>query len=214
MDKRLPRSPRLPRNDVRETNRKGVLQVRGVLVEADALLRLRHACDPTSCIGHCCCQEYEVCFTRAEAARAVGLMPASREFASHLAEGEDFENPFEPVGGGLLAIDATEDGACAFAFRDRAGAMWCSMHAAALKLGLSPWDVKAQVCMLWPLALSEGAPPVLGVQEDAFRFPCNQRTRRRKGLAPGVAECVSRGMGADFLEQLEQRIREWNRERS
>ena len=191
--------------DVNDTT---AVRVKGIEVDVDALLRVRHTCDPVRCKNtQCCCQAYEVCFTEEEMERAVGLMPQCSAFAPHLAEGEEFESPFEETEDGLLALDAQEDGACAFAYRDEAGVMWCAMHSAALSLGLSPWEVKAQVCMLWPLALSEGERPVLGVQEGIEDFPCNQLLPKPlPALHSGVADCILRAFGSDFLCALQEHI--------
>lgn len=184
------------------------LQVGRFRVDVDALLRLRHHCDPALCrASGCCCRSYEVCFTRTEMERAVGLMPDCRVFAPHLAPGEELENPFEALGGHRFAVDVQDDDACAFAFRDRGGAMWCAMHAAALRLDLDPWAVKAQPCLLWPLALSEDKVPVLTVQDDALVYSCNRRRHRARSLHAGVADCVAGALGKPILEKLEQAIR-------
>jgi hypothetical protein len=184
------------------------VEIDGIQVDVEGLLRLRHACDPLLCkTEKCCCRHYEVTFTRREMTRAISLMPQCRTFARHLRAGGDLENPFEPSGDGLYVVDEREDGACAFAFSDATGAMWCSIHAAALKLGLDPWKWKSQVCIIWPLGISEGRPPLLGVQEGVFQFPCNKKPRRRlKHLDPGVSACIARVLGSGFLKQLEDRI--------
>ncbi len=127
-----------------------------------------------------------------------------REFAPHLRPGAPLENPFDHTDANEYTVDEQEDGACAFAFTDARNRTWCSIHAAALKLGLDPADHKAIPCMLWPLALSEDAHPVLGVHDEAFRFPCNTRPRRPlKRLDPGIAACVRAALGAGMLQHIE-----------
>lgn len=192
-----------------KTRANWTIEIDGIQVDVEGLLRLRHACDPLLCkADKCCCRHYEVTFTRREMTRAIGLMPHCQRFARHLRAGGDFANPFEPSGDGLYVVDEQEDGACAFAFTNASGAMWCSIHAAALDLGLDPWKWKSQVCIIWPLGISEGRPALLGVQEGVFQFPCNKRTRRRrKRLDTGVASCIARVLGDEFLKRLEDRIK-------
>jgi len=187
-----------------------MVEIDGIRVDVAALLRIRHACDPHLCkAGQCCCRHYEISFTGRELARAVGLMPQCRNYAPHLQEGAEFDNPFEKAERNLWTADEQEDGTCAFAFTDTDGATWCSLHAAALDLGLSPWKVKPEPCMLWPLALSDDRPRVLGLHDDLLRFPCNKRRRGTpKTLDHGIAECIERVLGATFLENLQAHIRQ------
>ncbi len=180
-----------------------MLKIGKISLDIEALLRIAHHCDPHLCRGgSSCCKAYEVCFTQGEMERSAGLLPHCARFAPHLAPGGEFENPFEAMAGRRYAIDAQEDGACAFAFDDQQGVTWCSIHAAALELGLSPWRVKAQPCLLWPLALSEGPNPVLTLQDDTFDFPCNKPRHRKQTLDPGIAGCIARGLSPRFLETL------------
>lgn len=185
--------------------RKPSLQPIGdMLVDLDGIRRIRHHCDPELCKGtRNCCRYYAITFTYRELRRAVGLMPYCRELAPHLAEGQPLENPFEHTGPGEYTVDEQDNGACAFAFTDARNRTWCSIHAAALRLGLDPAEHKAVPCMLWPLALTEDEEPVLGVHDDAFQFPCNTRPRRPlKQLDPGIASCIRAAFGDAFLEQV------------
>lgn len=185
------------------------VRVDGILVDLPALLKLKHYCDPMLCRNkRYCCASYEITLDRADMNRAVGLMPDAAAFAPEVGEGGEFENPFERVEPGRWAIDCEEDsGACAFSFRDKKGCGWCSLHAAALQHGLDPYQQKPKVCTMWPLALSEGDPPVLSIQDDVYEFPCAWKRRgTRKGLYPDIAENVKALFGEAFLEKLNQEI--------
>ena len=184
------------------------IEIRGIRVQAEALLRLKHRCDPALCKGgRCCCRFYEVTFTRKEVARVVGLMPHCTRYAPELAPGRAFDNPFDKAEGNLFVIDERQDGTCAFAYTNRKGHTLCSIHSAALDLGLDPYKTKAAACVIWPLALSEDKPPILSVQDDIYRFPCN--TKRRAGakrLDAGVAEAIASLFGPAFLHELQDAI--------
>lgn len=188
----------------------GHVWVEGILVDLPALLQLKHYCDPMLCRNkRYCCASYEITLDKADMGRAVGLMPEAAEFAPAVGEDAEFENPFEKVEPGRWAIDCHEEsGACAFSFRDEKGCGWCSLHAAALKLGLDPYKEKPEVCTMWPLALSEGKPPVLSIQDDVLDFPCAWKRRGTpKKLYPDIAENVKAIFGAAFLDALNVAIK-------
>jgi hypothetical protein len=185
-----------------------MIEIDGIRIDVDALLSLNHACDPGKCrYSGSCCRVYEICTTRKEMSRAIGMMPDAARYATHLDEDGELANPFEPTGDGLYAIEAQEDGACTFAFR-KGNKLLCSIHAAALDLGLNPYRTKPSSCTLWPLALSEGTRPVLSVQEDVLRFPCNSAPRSsNRSLDQGVREIVQQVFGDAFLRRLEDHLR-------
>ena len=92
---------------------------------------------------------------------------------------------------------------CVFAYKGPQGGLWCSLHSAALAHGLAPETVKPLTCALWPLALSDDEdPPVLTLQPEATRFPCNV-ARVGEGLDNGVAEIIERCFGVRFLRDIE-----------
>lgn len=187
----------------------GFIEIDGILVDVPALMKLKHYCDPMLCRHKkYCCAQYEITLDRNDMKRAVGLMPDAAEFAPAVGEGGEFENPFDKVEPGRWAIDChDESGSCAFSFRDSKGCGWCSLHAAALKLELDPYAQKPEVCTLWPLALSEGDPPVLSVQDDVYTFPCAwKRGGRPRKLYPDIAANVEAIYGAPFREKLEAAI--------
>jgi hypothetical protein len=191
-----------------ETSHARRVEIQGIRVEVDALLKLSHHCDPALCKhSGCCCRFYEVTFTRREVSRIAGMMPHCARYAPKLKPGNEFEHPFEKAEGNLYVVDECEDGACAFSYRDRKGRTLCSIHTAALDLSLDPYKIKADACVIWPLALSEDTSPILSVQEDIYHFPCNKRRRAgAKRLDPGVADAIRHIFGAAFLAELERAI--------
>jgi hypothetical protein len=186
-----------------------MILIDGILVDVKALLRLKHYCDPMLCRnGRYCCAQYEITVDKADIKRAVGLMPDAAKFAPEVGEGGEFENPFERVEPGRWAIDCHEEsGACAFSFKDKKGRGWCSLHAAALKHDLDPYQQKPSVCTMWPLALAEGEPPILTLQDDIYEFPCAwKRGGRPKKLYPDIADNVRATFGEAFLAKLNDAI--------
>ena len=167
-----------------------LVKIQKLSVDLPALLRLHHEYNPAACSAiNCCCGSYEVTVAKSELRRITGMIPESSRFARQLRDADgEYENPFERVERGIYALDTDEHGRCIFAYRDPEGAIRCSIHSAALKLGLEPYTTKPFVCTLWPLALTEDDPPVLTVQEDAYRFPCNRELGApAQALAPEVA---------------------------
>ena len=180
------------------------VQVRNVRVDVDALRALAHRCDPMKCIGRerGCCATYEVYVDRGEIGTIVGTLPETARHAKGLRQGGEFIDPFEETEGGSC-LATHEDGLCVFAYKDRRGATLCSLHTAALEMGLPPAQVKPKACALWPLYLVEGDEPLLTVQPDALDFPCNRRRRKGvNGLHGGVQEIIAAVFGKGFLNEL------------
>ena len=180
--------------------------IEGVRVDIQALCRLRHACDPNLCRHtRCCCKSYEVLVDRNEASTVVGVLPHAARHAPRLRDGATFHDPFDTTEGGLC-LATTANGRCVFAFNTKQG-LRCSLHAAALELGLPPAAVKPKACSLWPLFFDESDPPLLTVQEDALDFPCNRHNSAATSLHPGVEEIIQTVFGASFLDALRQGLR-------
>jgi hypothetical protein len=186
-------------------------RIDGVIVELDAVAELSHACDPGVCAGHrSCCAEYEVRVTREEVSRIAGLMPGASRYARQLEVDGELDNVFDGLEHGICALETDEEGVCCFAYKGSGGAFLCSLHSAAIDLGLDPYEAKPEACTLWPLALVETAPPVLSVQPDAYRFPCNHRRDGAvRALDPGVRRIVEVLFGAEFAGRLQEAVREW-----
>lgn len=150
-----------------------------------------------------CCKTYEVPVDRREQAAIVGAMPYAARYARLYEDGELID-PFDESSDGHPCLNTHEDGMCVFAWRRRDGAVLCSLHSAALDLGLPPAAVKPKACVLWPLLLQETDPPLLTVQDGVAQFRCNALRRRfDQPLDPGVAGIVRAVFGPEFLAQLE-----------
>ena len=172
-------------------------------VDLRALLSLRHRFDPDACKARgCCCASYEITLRRHEMERVAGYLPLAVRHQHALAG----TNPFDPSGDGEWALDTDEDGRCVFAFVDGDGHTWCSIHRAAMELGLNPYRAKPRSCALWPLALSEDSPPLLTVMEDAWDFPCNSRRAAATELDPGVADTLEQVFGLAFLRRVQDAV--------
>jgi hypothetical protein len=135
--------------------------------------------------------------------RLVGLLPGAARFAPWLNGPVGLENPFEPLGGGLWAIDTDEEGLCVLAYRDGSGATRCSLHSAAVSAGLEPLTHKPASCALWPVAVGEGDPPVVTVADDAGQMPCC-RVRRspQTALEAGVEGVLLVQFGRGVVEGI------------
>jgi len=179
--------------------------VRGVRIDVQALRVLAHVCDPLNCRHRkSCCETYEVLVDNDEISTIVGTMPDAAEYAKTLREDDEFIDPFDETDNQQTCLNTDEDGLCVFAYRDRAGSTWCSLHSAALELGLPPAKVKPKACALWPLFLHETEPPLLTVQNDATTFACNSlRQDRADSLHPGVADIIRAVFDQEFLEEVE-----------
>ncbi len=182
--------------------------VQGVHVDIHALRVLAHDCVPSNCsVRRNCCKTYEVLVDPDEISAMVGAMPDAARYARGLYEDGVPIDPVEDAEQGQTCLATDEDGLCVFAYRNRDGDTLCSLHSAALDLGLPPIKVKPKACVLWPLFLHETDPPLLSVQSDATMFACNRlRTKAGKRLDKGVADIVRAVFGEGFLTELESLI--------
>jgi len=186
-----------------------LILIEGIRVDLDALAAIAHACIPERCRNRrSCCACYEVCVGKGEMSRIVGCLPQAVAYAPGLRDGNSYADPFEDADGGRqMALATDEDGACVFTYKGPRGETLCALHSAALDLGIKPFHVKPQSCWLWPLALTESKPVVLGVQQDAFSFPCNRRrSRASRRLHRGIAEIVGAVFGEEFLGRVNERL--------
>ena len=185
-------------------NRHGHIIIENMRIDVEALQALAHRCEPLKCIGRArgCCETYEVVVGRREQGTIVGALAEASRFASGLKADGKYLDPFEETEGGSC-LNTDEDGRCVFAYEDARGATLCSLHSAALELGLPPAQVKPRACALWPLALVEGDPPLLTVQEGVLDFPCNRRRRNgAAGLNGDIAEIIEAVFGRELLTEL------------
>ncbi len=178
-------------HDNRRRTRQPQRQRCSVEVDVGSLLMLENACSGCARGEKCCCSSYEVCATTAEVKRIIRVLPEAAKFCPHLLTAGGYDNVFEEEEPGLFSIDTTEDGLCVFAYWDR-GRTRCSLHTAAMTLGLPLEEVKPKVCILWPMHFSDGD-EVLSMISDAFLFKCNIRK-----------DPASRTLSSGFVEALER----------
>ncbi len=136
-------------------------------------------------------------------ARIIGVLPDAAKYRRDLVSGDGYDNVFEKLGSNQYCLDTDEDGLCVFAYV-KDNKILCSLHSAALDLGIPVEQVKPAPCLLWPLALSEGKQKVLSVHDDVYEFACNSRKKTRsKRLRPPIAQIVESVFGVDFREQFD-----------
>lgn len=176
--------------------------VGGILVDAAALRSIRHCCLPEICRGAPnCCSRFTIHIDAAELETIVGFLPLVETYKPSIGDGESYDNVFEEDEDGGFVIDADEDERCVFAYAARQGETLCSLHSAAVDLGMEPLDVKPKCCSLWPLALSSGPRPVLSINQLALAFPCN-RKKAGDDIDGGIQETIRIFFGSSFLENL------------
>lgn len=187
------------------THKDKPIRIDGVKVDGYRLERIAHRHEAGRCTAStCCCRCYEVEVSEEEIVRVIGLMEEAAWWAPHLKAGGELINPFEEDDESAgYVLESGADGRCVFAYESGAGAMLCSLHSAALELGVDPYGLKPRSCVLWPLALSEERTPTLTVQAGAFEFPCNRRRRPRPDgrLDVGIEHIIESVFGAVFLER-------------
>ncbi len=175
------------------------------LVDLDALARLSHSCDPSKCVGDkSCCATYDVPATEDECDRMTGMLPLAARYQPTLRDGDGFVETFDEDEEISLATD--EDGRCVFAFRGKDKGERCSLHAAALDVGVDPYRSKPMPCALWPLALTDDDVPVLTVMAGVGGFPCNRGRPRRASLHPGVADILATCFGPTFRDAVVEAV--------
>lgn len=177
-----------------------------VEVDVESLLSLENRCNGCARGERCCCSSYEVCVSTAELKRIIKVLPEAARFCPHLLATRGYDNVFEEEEPGLFSIDTTEDGLCLFAYRSH-HRTHCSLHTAAVMLGLPLEQVKPKVCLLWPMHFSEGE-EVLAMISDGFLFKCNARKAPgSRSLSPGFVEAIElvygEGCGAQVKHAAE-----------
>lgn len=105
--------------------------------------------------GARCCRSFEVHVSEAERERIEERLD---EISLHapwllLADGS-YDDVFEDVDDGRLAIVHRESGGCPFLFRNEHGWELCAIHATALAAGDDPIGLKPRECSTWPLAIT------------------------------------------------------------
>ncbi len=182
--------------------------INGIKVDLESLVSISHMCDPRSCVGKdSCCAHYEICLERGEVGKVIRHMPEAAKYAPHLKESDSYKNVFEEIEDNLVTIDTDGDDRCFFAWRNHKGETLCSLHSQAIESGLSFYGAKPNACCLWPLAICDGRPMILSVQDDAFKFVCNRKRRsKRVSLDRGIASIIKNVYGENVLRGINQAL--------
>lgn len=177
-----------------------------VQVDLATILSIDHACQGCARVATCCCARYEVCVETAELKGIIQVLPEAAKLCPHLKTAQGYDNVFEEVEKGLYAIDTNEKGLCVFAYMS-GHTIRCSLHTAALTLGLPLVKAKPKACLLWPLSSSDGD-EILSLSSDALAFRCNSLRRNpSRRLSPALSETIGLIYGKDFRTQLEKKAR-------
>jgi Fe-S-cluster containining protein len=106
------------------------------------------------------------------------------------------EEPFvDVVRTGTTDLDVDNSGCI---FLNHEGDRGCGLHAAALKHGFDPAEIKPSVCRLYPLSVDEGR---LGLSPDFDRYSCaNSGTSTLYGVQRGA---LSEMFGEDLIRILD-----------
>ena len=182
--------------------------IENVKVDLKSLISIRHKCDPGLCRGKTsCCAEYEVCMEKKEVDKIISYTPGAAEFSPQLIVDGSYRNIFEDTDDSLVSIDTDDDNQCLFAWRNNKGDILCSLHSHAIKNNLSFYDTKPESCTLWPLAIYDGSPEILTVQDDAFDFDCNEKQNPKKAeLDTEISSIIKNVYGEKMLAGINRAI--------
>lgn len=172
------------------------------------IVQLEHNCDLCQTGTKCCCSSFDVCISEKEVEQIVGILPQVSKYAPHLVGDDgDFENVFDEEPDGLFSIDTHEDNLCVFAYH-RKGQTLCSLHSVALDMKIPIQKVKPLVCMLWPLAISDGPNPSIDVDSYAYDFHCNHKQPPKSAkLSESIRETVEMIWGEDLVQRIERKMK-------
>lgn len=177
--------------------------VEGIHINVPALMSIRHSCQPAVCKGKpTCCSRFQIHVDEKELETIVGFLPLVEKYTSSIGGAQGYDNIFEEAEDGCFIIDVDENERCVFAYTTAKEEILCSLHSAAIDLGLPPVDVKPKCCSLWPLALNRGPDPVLSINALYASFPCNQKKAVPEGIDHGIQETIRIYFGASFLSEL------------
>jgi len=177
--------------------------VSNIRIDVAALRSIRHRCLPGVCKGKPnCCSCFQIHVDEKEMETIVGFLPLVEKYTPSISGEPGYDNVFEEAEDGIFLIDADGDEQCVFAYMNEAEEILCSLHSAAIELGLRPVDVKPKCCSLWPLVLTGQPHPVLSINRLFESFPCNHKKAIPTGIDTGIQETIRIYFGASFLSEL------------
>jgi hypothetical protein len=169
-------------------------------VDVHAISTLAHHCTGCTRTDACCCAVHEVCASAREMKTISGALPLAAKYCPDLKVGNGYDNVFDEVERGLFAIDTHENGLCVFAYHAHAG-IRCSLHSAAIQIGLSPHLLKPSACSLWPLVLRQPPDAAMSICDDALRFPCNRKVKAGT-ISHEILDSIDKLLGGAVCSQI------------
>ena len=177
--------------------------VNNIRIDVPALMSIRHRCRPGVCKGRPnCCSCFQIHVDEKELETIVGFLPLVEKYTPSIRSKPGYDNVFEEAEEGCFLIDADDDEQCVFAYMNAAEETLCSLHSAAIDMGLPPVDVKPKCCSLWPLAITGRPHPVLSINTLYASFPCNSKKANPTGIDAGIQETIRIYFGESFLSEL------------
>jgi hypothetical protein len=130
----------------------------------------------------------------------IGALPLAAKYCPGLKDANGYDNVFDEVERGLFAIDTDENGLCVFAYLVHAK-IRCSLHSAALQIGMSPHRLKPSACSFWPLVLRQPPDAAMSICADALQFPCNRKVAAGT-ISPAILDSIERMLGVAACGQV------------
>ena len=101
----------------------------------------------------CCCRIFFVDTTAKKVERIFNIFDSISEFSPSLKDGDKYVNPFEENENSRYSLETKDDDYCIFSYFDKAAALKCAIHSAALKLNVDPFFYKPLPCAIWPVTV-------------------------------------------------------------
>ncbi|MBA4386821.1 MAG: hypothetical protein C0404_02500 [Verrucomicrobia bacterium] len=168
---------------------------RYINIDVGAISSISHRCTGCASPGSCCCAKYEICVRVREMKTIIGALPLAAKYCPWLKDENGFDNVFDETERGLFAIDTHDNGLCVFAYHCDSG-IRCSLHSAALQIGMPPHLLKPFSCTLWPLVLREPPGAMLSITGEALQFPCNRTRKGKPAISPEIIDSIRNLLGA------------------
>jgi hypothetical protein len=185
------------------------IKIKGIEIDLEAICSISHNCRSELCsIDNFCCSKYDIMVDTHELQRVIDWMLPASKYSTNLIEDGEPVNVFSEINSRCYLIDTTEEEVCVFAWESQKnGAVFCSLHSAALEHGLEPYSIKPADCVRWPLALVNNRH--LTVVYDAFDFPCNlEKDPADRVICSSIEKIIENLYGTNFLLKLKSALKD------
>lgn len=150
-------------------------------------------CDSFECIkkNTCCCQIYDVDISKHEMDQIICYFDVISSYCQNLKTDDYYKNVFERDGNRFM-IDHNSKGYCVFSYFDEKRHLRCSIHSAALKVGINPRLLKPLNCTIWPLSVrKEKSYKVIELSSNK-KWPClNLKKKKDDSVQEFFLETIS-----------------------